>query len=43
LVLVGVGFFVMFTYDSSAPAGERGRIVEGDAYNYLIVAIRGAA
>ena len=38
MLLVGVGFYTMFTYDSIR--GE-GKIVGGDAYNYIIIATRG--
>jgi uncharacterized membrane protein YhiD involved in acid resistance len=36
VVLVAVGFFVMFTYH-----GEHGQLVGGDAYNLIIIATRG--
>ena len=37
-VLVGFGFYRMYTYDSLS---ETDKIVGGDAYNYIIIATRG--
>jgi hypothetical protein len=40
--LVIAGFAVAFTYDANAFSGQRGRVVGGDAYNYIIIGVRGA-
>lgn len=37
-VIVGFGFLTMYHYDSS---GDFGRLVGGDAYNYIIIGVRG--
>ncbi len=39
LILTAVGFYVMFTYRGYGDGP--GRIVGGDAYNYIIIANRG--
>jgi hypothetical protein len=41
--LVIAGFVVAFTYDSEFSTRQRGRIVGGDAYNHIIISIRGTA
>lgn len=45
IALVGVGFYVMFSYgdysDSNLLGNTAGHIVGGDAYNYIIIAVRG--
>jgi len=43
-VLIGIGFYVMYTYGSGErfdKLGNVGRVVGGDAYNYIIIAVRG--
>lgn len=39
VILVGVGFYTMYHYESGYSSSTR--IVEGDAYNYIIIATRG--
>jgi hypothetical protein len=38
IALVAIGFVVMYQYESD---GSAGKIVGGDAYNYIIIATRG--
>jgi hypothetical protein len=39
LILTAIGFYVMYTYGDKG--SDTGKVVGGDAYNYIIIAVRG--